>query len=424
MRIFKFGGASVKSAEGVKNLSDIVAGYLDQPLVVVVSAMGKTTNSLEGLCNYTHLNNKIDQNGFDKVKHYHFEIVNDLFLKDHPIVKRIEDEFANMEVSYLKYVDRPYDFYYDQVVSFGEIISTLIIDAYLNQKGINSEWVKAHDLIKTGSTFREGIVDWELSKIASQNFKPKQGSIILTQGFIASDANGFTTTLGREGSDYSAAILAYLYDASEVTIWKDVPGMMNADPRVFKDARKLKSISFREAIELSYFGAKVIHPKTLQPLKKKDIPLKVKSFINPGKKGTVITSNPNYDRSFPSFILMESQVLISITPLDFSFIIEENLSHIFSEISKYGIKVHLMQNSAINFSVCVDANPVKLPLLIIALKKQYKVRYNDNVELLTIRHYTKRIEKRLLKNKEVLLEQKTRFTARFVIRNMLNERMR
>jgi aspartate kinase len=322
-----------------------------------------------------------------------------------------------MEVSYLKYLDKPFDFYYDQIVSNGELFSTLIVDAYLNEQGIDSKWVNAPDLIKTSAAYREGIVDWERSGKASRKYKPVAGKVLLTQGFIAGGSEEFTTTLGREGSDYTAAILAYLYDADEVTIWKDVPGMMNADPRVFKNARKLKSISFREAIELSYFGAKVIHPKTLQPLKKKDITLKVKSFLNPGKAGTIITSNPNYDRSFPSFILMKNQVLISITPLDFSFIIEENLSHIFSEISKYGIKVHLMQNSAINFSICVDTNPVKLPLLINSLKEHFKVRYNEAVELLTIRHYTKRIEKKLLKNKEVLLEQKTRFTARFVIRN-------
>lgn len=421
MRVFKFGGASVKSAEGVKNLTDIVAGYLDQPLIVVVSAMGKTTNNLEAICTYTYQNNKLDKKNFDKVKRFHFDIINELFSNDHPIVKRISDEFANMEVSYLKLLDHPFDFYYDQLVSFGEIISTLIIDAYLKDLGVDSQWIKARDLIKTNTAYREGIVNWELSKIAAKKFNPQKGKIILTQGFIAGNNKGFITTLGREGSDYTAAILAYLYDADEVTIWKDVPGMMNADPRVFKDARKLKYISFREAIELSYFGAKVIHPKTLQPLKKKDIPLKVKSFLNPGNKGTVITSNQDYDRSFPSFILKKNQVLISITPLDFSFIIEENLSHIFSEISKYGIKVHLMQNSAINFSICVNTNPINLPLLINALKRHYKVRYNDKVELLTIRHFTKRIEKKLLRNKEVLLEQKTRFTARFVIRDMLNE---
>ena len=423
MRVFKFGGASVKSAEGVKNLAEIVKGYLDQPLFVVVSAMGKTTNKLERLCTYSYQNNKIDRTGIDEIKRYHLDIINELFGPNHQILKQVEDEYANMEVSYLKYLDQPFDFYYDQIVSYGEVISTFIINAYLNKIGIESEWVRAQDLIKTSSTYREGIVNWESSKKASLKVKPAAGKLIITQGFIAGDSNGFTTTLGREGSDYTAAILAYLFDADDVTIWKDVPGMMNADPRMFKDARKLKSISFREAIELSYFGAKVIHPKTLQPLKKKDIPLKVRSFLEPKKEGTIITGNQNYDRSFPSFILKQDQVLISITPLDFSFIIEENLSHIFSEISKYGIKIHLMQNSAINFSICVDANPVNLPLLINALKEQYKVRYNDKVDLLTIRHYTKKIEKRLLKNKEVLLEQKTRFTARFVIRNMVNKRM-
>ena len=419
MRIFKFGGASVKSAKGVKNLAAIVVKNLDQPLIVVVSAMGKITNKLEQLSADTFQSKRIDQSILDEVKSYHHDIITDLFKKDHPIVNRIEKEFANLEVSCLKYLDQSYDFYYDQTVSFGEIISTLIINAYLSDKKINTQWVKASDIIKTSCTYREGIVDWDLSKSLSENYKPAKGAVLLTQGFLGGCSDGFTTTLGREGSDYTAAILAYLFDADEVTIWKDVPGMMNADPKYFKRARKLKSISFREAIELSYFGAKVIHPKTLQPLKKKDIPLNVKSFIKPKRKGTIINSNQDYDRSFPSFIIMRDQILISITPHDFSFIIEENLSHIFSEFSKHGIKVHLMQNSAINFSVCVDANSEKVTELIKALEESYKVKYNDNVELLTIRHFTRRIQNKLLKNKEVLLEQKTRFTARFVIREKL-----
>ena len=418
MRIFKFGGASVKSANGVKNLAGIVAKNFDQPLVVVVSAMGKITNKLEQLSAYTFQYKRIDQSILNEVKRFHLEIIADLFKKDHPIFKRIENEFTNLEQSCLKHLEKSYDFYYDQTVSFGEIMSTQIIAAYLSEKGLKTQWARASDIIKTSCTYREGIVDWDLSKSNSENYKPTKGAVLLTQGFLGGCSDGFTTTLGREGSDYTAAILAYLFDADDVTIWKDVPGMMNADPKYFKKVRKLESISFREAIELSYFGAKVIHPKTLQPLKKKDIPLNVKSFIKPKRKGTIINSNPDYDRSFPSFIIMRDQILISITPHDFSFIIEENLSHIFSEFSKHGIKVHLMQNSAINFSVCVDANSEKIPELIMALKEFYKVKYNDNVELLTIRHFTRRIQNKLLKNKEVLLEQKTRFTARFVIRDI------
>jgi aspartate kinase len=417
MRIYKFGGASVKSAEGVKNLAEIVANNLDKPLVVVVSAMGKITNELEQLSAETYQNKTIDQSKLDEVKRFHLDIINALFKEDHPIISHIENELANLEECCLKYLDRPYDFYYDQTVSYGEMVSTLIINAYLSEIGLNAQWVKASDIIKTNCTYREGIVDWDLSKPASDKYKPLKGEILITQGFLGGDTDGFITTLGREGSDYTAAILAYLFDADDVTIWKDVPGMMNADPKYFKKARMLKSISFREAIELSYFGAKVIHPKTLQPLKKKNIPLNVKSFIKPDDKGTIINNNPDYDRSFPSFIIMSDQILISITPLDFSFIIEENLSHIFSEFSKLGMKVHLMQNSAINFSVCVDANSDKVPKLIKALKESYKVKYNDKVELLTIRHFTQRIQNKLLKNKEILLEQKTRFTARFVIRD-------
>jgi len=417
MRVFKFGGASVNDAAGIKNLVDIVVKFLDQPLIVVVSAMGKTTNKLEQMCIYSFKNKKVDVSGLTELKNEHLAIIDELFLEGGLISNRIEEEFANLEISFLKYADQPFDFYYDQTVSYGEVISTLIVAAYLNDKGIPTEWISAPEIIKTGPVNREGTVNWDNSMKASEKVKPEAGKIILTQGFIGGDNKGFVTTLGREGSDYSAAILAYLYDANEVIIWKDVPGMMNADPKFFKKARKLKSISFREAIELSYFGAKVIHPKTLQPLKNKDIPLKVKSFLKPKKEGTIITSNEDYDRSFPSYIFKPNQVLISITPLDYSFIIEENLSHIFSEISLHGIKVNLMQNSAINFSICVESHPVNLPVLIESLKKHYKVKYNDNVELLTIRHYTKRIQNKLLKNKEILLEQKTRFTARFVMRD-------
>ena len=420
MRVFKFGGASVKSAEGVKNLASIVSDNLDQPLVVVVSAMGKTTNLLEQICLNSYKSKKLDKAGLEVLKSFHYKIIDSLFQSESEIGKTVAQEYADLEVSHLKYKDESYDLYYDQIVPYGEIISTLIIDAYLNSVGIECDWVSAGEMIKTNSNYREGIVDWELSQKECVKFHPEKGKVILTQGFVSGSCDDLNVTLGREGSDYSAAILAYIYDADDVTIWKDVPGMMNADPKVFEDARKLESISFREAIELSYFGAKIIHPKTLQPLKKKNIPLKVKSFLSPAEVGTIINSNQDYDRSFPSFILMKNQILISITPHDFSFVIEENLSHIFSEISKCGVKVHLMQNSAINFSVCVDSDEEKLPVLINVLKENYKVRYNNNVELLTIRHFTNEIEKKLLKDKEVLLEQKSRFTARFVIRDFEN----
>jgi aspartate kinase len=347
---------------------------------------------------------------------YHQEIIDELFAKDHVINDELIELTEELRRSLIAYLGKPYDFYYDQVVSFGELVSTRIIHHLLLQEGVVNTWVHAGDIIKTNSYYREGRVDWIESAKAAGSFKVKKGESLLTQGFIGRSDEGFTTTLGREGSDYTAAILAYVFNADNVVIWKDVPGMLNADPRIFKDAVKLDEISFKEAIELSYYGATVIHPKTLQPLKEKNLPLYVKSFEQIEAEGSKISNNEAFDRKVASFILKEDQVLLSITPPDLTFVVEENLSHIFSVFTAFKVKTHLMQNSALNFSVCVNNDERKIPALIDELSKDYKVLYNTGLSLLTVRHFSEELLKELLQGKEILLEQKTRNTARYVYR--------
>ncbi len=416
MRVFKFGGASIKDAKGVKNLERIVKLHNDQSLIVVVSAMGKSTNLLETICDYSARNKVINEEALNLFMNFHISLAKELFDSDHSIF--IEFNEYEKQLRKLLYEDssKPFDFFYDQTVSYGEVLSTRIIHHYLQKQGLANHWLKAGDIIKTNSNYREGRVDWGKSKKAASKIQFSKNKVIVTQGFLGESDEGFVTTLGREGSDYTAAILAFILDADEVVIWKDVPGMLNADPRIFEDAIKLKEISFKEAIELSYYGATVIHPKTLQPLKEKNLPLFVKSFEDLAEEGSKISSNDAFDHEIASYILKENQVLISITPPDLTFVVEENLSHIFSVFAENKVKIHLMQNSALNFSVCVDNDARKIPILLEALGKSYKVRFNDKLSLLTVRHFTEELLDRLIEGKEVLVEQKTRNTARFVYR--------
>lgn len=419
MRVFKFGGASIKDAAGVKNLARIVKLYLDQPLVIVVSAMGKSTNLLEKISDFSHRNQSINEELIQEFVGFHQEIIDALFQKEHVINSELIQLSKELKKTLVEFEDKPYDFYYDQVVSFGELISTRIIHHLLEQEGVKNTWIHAGDIIKTNSNYREGRIAWNESVKAAQLIKVQKGEALLTQGFIGKSDEGYVTTLGREGSDYTAAILAYVFEADNVVIWKDVPGMLNADPRVFKNAVKLDEISFKEAIELSYYGATVIHPKTLQPLKEKNLPLFVKSFEQIEAEGSKISNNESFDRNVASYILKENQVLISITPPDLTFVVEENLSHIFSVFSTFKVQTHLMQNSALNFSVCVNDDQRKIPALIEALSKDYKVLFNKGLSLLTVRHYSEELLKELLEGKEVLLEQKTRNTARYVYRTIV-----
>jgi len=420
MKVFKFGGASVKDANGVKNICEVLKLFPNEQLIIVVSAMGKTTNALERLvnafCNKTEDVNSI----LDEIRIYHDEIMNQLFV-DHAneIYKKVNNFFVEIDWL-LEEEPRSYDFVYDQLVSFGELISSSIVSAYLNQESNANTWVDIRDCFLTDNNYREGKIDWEKSSIKSKDkiIFGKKNFLYITQGFIGSTTENFTTTLGREGSDYSAAILAHIFDAESLTIWKDVPGVLNADPKYFKEGQKLEQLSYLDAIELAYYGASVIHPKTIKPLENKGIPLYVKSFLNPQAKGTVIGKDLETKPLVPSFIFKNNQVLLSISSKDFSFIAEENLSAIFGVCATNNVKINLMQNSAISFSICADYEEIKIKKLIELLSVEYKIRYNTNLQLYTIRHYYPSTIDTLIQGREILLEQRSRLTAQIVMKSL------
>lgn len=418
MRVFKFGGASVKDAAGVRNVYDVLqkVGYED--VLLVVSAMGKTTNALEVVIKNYFEKSKELQASVQEVKKYHNEILMDLFEDEkHVVFKNVTTLFAELEY-FLNHNKSPnYNFVYDQIVSFGELISTTILSHYMNYREIKTNWIDVRDFIKTDSNYRDAGVDWDLTQQnISKNVKRKVLNV--TQGFLGSDENNFTTTLGREGSDYTAAIFAYCLNAESVTIWKDVPGVMNADPRFFENATLLNQISYREAIELAFYGATVIHPKTLQPLRKKEIPLFVKSFINPDLPGTSVSKGADLEPHLPCFIVKKSQLLVSLSSINFDFIMEENISEIFGLFHKYKMKVSLIQNSAISFSVCIEDKFGNFNELKNILSKKFQVSYNENVSLYTIRHFDEKASQMVEKNKEVLLKQVSRETMQIVTREV------
>ena len=414
MRIFKFGGASVKDAEGVKNLAKVLQTVGYDNTLVIVSAMGKTTNALEGVID-NYLNNiKELQSSIQEVKKFHNAILLDLFENEnHPVFKTIANLFEELNIFFNRNKSPDYNFVYDQVVGFGELASTTIISNFLAELGIKNNLLDAREFIKTDSYYRNATVDWDTTQNNISN-NINTSVLNISQGFIASDKNNFSTTLGREGSDYTAAIFAYCLNAESVTIWKDVPGVLNADPRYFENAQLLHKISYREAIELAFFGASVIHPKTLQPLQRKEIPLFVKSFKNPKKDGTSVSKGININPKIPCFIVKKNQVLLSLSSLDFSFIVEKNISHIFQLLHQYKMKVDVIQNSAISFSVCVDNNYDNLEELLLHLKAKFKVDYFKNVSLYTIRHYNSQAIKALEKDKTVLLKQIYQETVQIV----------
>lgn len=414
MQIFKFGGASVKDAAGVKNLISVLkqTGYTNT--LIVVSAMGKTTNALELVVKNYFENKPGLPDALQVVKKYHNDILTDLFAdKNHQAFNKVASFFNELN-SFLKANKSPdYNFVYDQIVGFGELLSTIIISEYLNIVGLKNNWVDARNYIKTDNYYRRANVQWEdTQNLISSNLNTS--CLNITQGFLSSDANNFTTTLGREGSDYSAAIFAYCLNAQSVTIWKDVPGVLNADPRYFENAQLLHKISYREAIELAFYGASVIHPKTLQPLQQKEIRLHVKSFYNPELPGTQIGKNVTLDPMIPCFIVKNNQVLISLSSLDFSYIVEDNISEIFNLLHLYKMKVDIIQNSAISFSVCIDNIYNNLPKLLHHLKAKFKVTCHDNVSIYTIRHYNQNAINQIEKGKTVLLKQLTQETVQVV----------
>ncbi len=416
MRIFKFGGASVKDAEGVKNVVKVLQETGHENTLLVVSAMGKTTNAMEAVVN-TYFEDKARlPEAFQDTIDYHQTILSDLFEnRSHPIFGKVKELFDQVQ-GFLAWNKSPkYNFVYDQAVGYGELVSTTILSAYLNEIGIANNWLDVRDFIKTDDSYRDVSVNWEKTQEkVSQGIDTRKLNI--TQGFLGSDDNNFTTTLGREGSDYTAAILAYCLNASSVTIWKDVPGVLNADPRYFQETRLLNKISYREAIELAFYGASVIHPKTLQPLQQKEIPLHVKSFLHPEDPGTTVGKGVGIEPEVPCFIVKKNQVLMNLSSLDFSFIVEDSISALFKLFYEHKMKVDLIQNSAISFSVCVDNRFGRLQELLQLLKSRFNVVYHEGVSLYTIRHFDEKAIESLQNGHEILLEQRGKETLQLVVK--------
>ena len=411
MKIFKFGGASVKDADSVKNVLRVLSIQGFERCLIVVSAMGKTTNALERVVEF-YFNKSDYQQEIAKIKEEHIQIAKGLFDENHHVFSEIKLFFDDIE-SFLRRNKSPnYNFVYDQVVTCGEMISSKILSVYLSDNEVSNQWLDARDFIKTDTNYREGVVNWEdTEKNISQLDKTKT---YVTQGFIGSDENNFTVSLGREGSDYSAAIFAYCLDGKDMTIWKDVPGVMTGDPRKFENVELLSNISYEEAIEMAYYGASVIHPKTLQPLKQKSIPFFVKSFINPEKAGTKIGISTE-NQLLESYILKENQVLMRISTRDFSFIAEDHISFIFRELAKRNIKVSLMQNSAISLALCLEDKFNNVDELEAELEQDFNTEIVKNVSLFTIRNARLENLDKLYEGKNVLLEQITKTTVQMII---------
>jgi len=416
MKVYKFGGASVKDAIGIQNLGKIVEDEISS-LVVVVSAFGKTTNALEKVLNAWLTGDRQYVELLDKVYKSHLLIINELFGNNSEVKAKIDISFIHLRDYLMTASKGKYDFEYDQVVSYGEIWSTIIVESFLRSAGMNTEWIDARELLITDDMFRDANILWGESSGRIKkaiDFGKKQ--IYVTQGFIGGTIAGQSTTLGREGSDYTAAVIANILDAESVVIWKDVPGILNADPKWRPDAIRLPEISYKEAVEMTFSGAKVIHPKTIKPLHNKNIPLYVKSFINPQESGTIVKADAKLEKNVPIFIKKEDQVLISILPKDFSFVMGDNLSRVFHSFIINGIKVNLVQASAVSIDVCVDDDRLKVDAVIKDLAQEFKAIYNDEAEMLSLRHYTKKAIDSITFDREILLEQRTRRIVRFVVK--------
>ncbi|MGB1268702.1 MAG: aspartate kinase [Flavobacteriaceae bacterium] len=416
MRVFKFGGASVKDAAGVKNCVEVLKKVGHHEVIMVVSAMGKMTNKLELVvdCYFNNRNELLA--AVDEVIVFHTTILDALFPNQSHVVYRQFKDIVDQLNDVLRRNKSPnYSFVYDQVVSFGELLSTTIISSYLTEMHIENEWLDVRNVIKTDEKYRDANVHWDITQ-KNITSKVNKKALTITQGFLGSDKNNNTTTLGREGSDYTAAIFAYCLNATNVTVWKDVPGVLNADPRYFDNAELLHQISYEEAIELAFYGASVIHPKTLQPLQRKEIPLFVKSFLNPEASGTCVGKGKQLEPFIPCFIVKKNQVLISLSSLDFSFIVEENISEIFALLHRYKLKVDVIQNSAISFTVCVNDTYGNLETLLQELRSKYRVTSNSGVSLYTIRHFNELSLTEAIKDKEVLFKQENRKTLQLITR--------
>jgi aspartate kinase len=418
MKVFKFGGASVKNAEAIKNVASILEQYKGEQLLIVVSAMGKTTNNLENVVKDFFYKKADPFEALNRVKAFHDEVLKELFEEGDDIFDQVNDTLVEIEWVIEDEPQESFDYLYDQIVSIGEFLSTQVVSAYLNKVNLQTTWLDARDVILTDNTYREAQVDWKATVKNANKKVPAllEKGFVMTQGFVGGTSENFTTTLGREGSDYTAAIFSYCLDAESMSVWKDVPGILTADPRLFKNVTKLDRLSYREAIEMTYYGAKVIHPKTIKPIQNKNIPLFVKSFKNPEGEGTMISAI--MEQRYPPMIVVEKdQALIHVSRRDFSFVEEENLSQLFHLFKEHRIRVNMMQNSAISFSICVNNVAERVEKLLEELKKEYNVIKDDNLELITIRHYKPETLREMKRNKMVLLEERIPKTIQLVVRD-------
>lgn len=419
LQVYKFGGASVKNPEAVRNVANILAKQKGQPVLVVVSAMGKITNKLEEVARaHAAQNGKVSEK-LNVVKKFHYDFCKELFGESHPVYDELNDIFVTIE---WVIEDEPeeYDYTYDQIVSCGELLSTKIVSAYLKEQNLQNQWLDARDVIRTDELYRDAWVLWDETVAAARQyaFPPlEEGKFVITQGFIGSTADNNTTTLGREGSDYTAAIFSFCLDAESMSIWKDVPGVLTADPRIFENVTKLDRLSYREAIEMTYYGAKVIHPKTIKPLQNKNIPLYVKSFVEPEGSGTLITTEVNVN--YPPMVAVEKeQALIQVSPRDFSFVAEHHMSFLFQEIAAKRLQVNMMQNTAISFDICVNHIDNRVEEFKKSIEKDYKVDVNHGLELVTIRHHNSKLVKELKDGKIMMMEQRIRDTVQLVMKDV------
>jgi aspartate kinase len=416
MKVYKFGGASVKDPDGIRNLTSIINREQGN-LIIVVSAFGKTTNALETVLNSWYSGNNEYKDQLDNVRSYHLGVCRDLFPEKNSCIINLEKSFSQLTEYLNKEKGESFDYEYDQVVSNGEVWSTLMVAEYLIESGIDAGWIDIRENIITDDRYRDANIFWgdSLDRVR-KSFDFSKHRVFVTQGFIGGTSEGLSTTLGREGSDYTAAILANMLDAEYAVVWKDVPGLLNADPKWFPDATKLDEVSYREAVEMTFSGAKIIHPKTIKPLQNKNIPLYVKSFINPDENGTLVTSDPKLTKILPVFIKKENQILLTLLPRDFSFVMGEQLGAVFDRFRKHKIKVNLVEASAVSIDLCVDNERLKIEEMLTLLKNDYSVLYNENVELLTVRHYDQQAVKSITSGRDIILEQKTRSTVRFVVK--------
>lgn len=418
MRVFKFGGASVRDAESVQNVHNIISKYTDKPLVVVVSAMGKTTNKFENLVN-AHFRKQPTAAILEDLRECHGAIVRELFVDDaQPVLEDIDNTLVEVEWALDDPEGLDFHFQYDQIVSIGEMLSTKIISAYLKHQGLANEWVDARDLIRTDNNYQDAKIEWDITRqMTNKRISDalKKADVVVTQGFIGGTSENFTTTLGREGSDFTAAILAYCLGAENVTIWKDVPGVLNADPKFYDNTVLIPEMSYFDAMELAYFGTSVIHPKTIKPLQNSNIPLYVRSFVDHDSPGTVV-SNRDDLKIVPSFIVKPDQVLVSITPKDYSFVTETHFTNIYTVLSVIRMKANCAQNSAVNFSFSTNNDPEKLKELESRLSDEYYLSFVQNAELVTIRYYDDETITRMTKGKELLLDHRTPTSAQLVVK--------